>query len=191
MFWTKRWSGRLVAGVLAVMTAGAVSLIAAPAAPAAALSEGCLAASADIGNHYTERNIFAQDFLAGETLTVTAGEPWSTLLPTEVVLEVGGVPVDTDTFPGTVSYTFPADVNTSIRWLVDHGNATWTTTCGPLAAAPVAVPEPKPIPNWVQQYARASADEKCLDTWYPSYAMWPNGGKGGWVCTRIIPSLGK
>ena len=47
-----------------------------------------------------------------------------------------------------------------------------------------------PIPDWVQGYGRGSAADACLDGWSPSWEQWPNGGRGGYVCTRSIPSLG-
>jgi hypothetical protein len=50
---------------------------------------------------------------------------------------------------------------------------------------------------WQQQVGRASADAKCdipavagdaagWSAWAPSWAQWPNDGKGGWVCERTI-----
>ena len=38
----------------------------------------------------------------------------------------------------------------------------------------------------LEQYGRTSADEECLPTYGPSYAMWMNAGLGGWVCTRTV-----
>ena len=48
----------------------------------------------------------------------------------------------------------------------------------------------KPIPPWVQSYGRGSAGESCKEGWNASWEKWPNGNTGGYVCTRIIPSLG-
>jgi hypothetical protein len=47
-----------------------------------------------------------------------------------------------------------------------------------------------PIPPWVQGYGRGSAADACRDGWSPSWEMWMNGGAGGYVCARSIPSLG-
>lgn len=70
------------------------------------------------------------------------------------------------------------------------------------APAPPVVATPNQV--WVQEYQRASSDATCDDppaaldipwqsdwdpaemTWTPSWAQWPNGGEGGWVCTRSI-----
>jgi hypothetical protein len=41
-------------------------------------------------------------------------------------------------------------------------------------------------PPWMQSYGRSGKDAACLDGWNPSYAEWPNDGKGGWVCDRIL-----
>lgn len=47
-----------------------------------------------------------------------------------------------------------------------------------------------PIPPWVQGYGRGSAADACNDGWAASWEQWPHDGTGGWVCTRVIPSLG-
>jgi hypothetical protein len=49
---------------------------------------------------------------------------------------------------------------------------------------------PLPIPDWIQAYGRASSDASCNSGWNPSWQEWPNGGRGGYVCTRSIPALG-
>ncbi len=46
------------------------------------------------------------------------------------------------------------------------------------------------IPDWVQGYARAGAEEACRAGWNPSWARWPNAGTGGFTCGRSLPSLG-
>ena len=50
---------------------------------------------------------------------------------------------------------------------------------------------PPPIPGWMQSVGRANADAKCEAGWNPSWQSWAQSVTGGWVCTRIIPSLGK
>lgn len=45
-------------------------------------------------------------------------------------------------------------------------------------------------PNWVQSYGR-SPDETCRSGWNPSWAQWPNEGKGGFVCDRILTWQGE
>lgn len=41
-----------------------------------------------------------------------------------------------------------------------------------------------PPPSWYQGVGRASADATCDAGWTASWALWPNGGTGGWVCNR-------
>lgn len=40
-------------------------------------------------------------------------------------------------------------------------------------------------PDWMKQYARAEA-EACDSEWSPSWAQWPNGGTGGFVCVQVL-----
>lgn len=40
-------------------------------------------------------------------------------------------------------------------------------------------------PPWHQAYARASGDT-CVEGWNPSWAEWPNGNTGGFVCVRTL-----
>lgn len=39
-------------------------------------------------------------------------------------------------------------------------------------------------PDWMKQVGRA-AGESCEADWYPSWAQWPNGGTGGFVCVQV------
>jgi YVTN family beta-propeller protein len=39
-------------------------------------------------------------------------------------------------------------------------------------------------PDWMKQVGRV-ADEACETDWNPSWAEWPNGGTGGFVCTQV------
>jgi hypothetical protein len=76
-----------------------------------------------------------------------------------------------------------------------------------LAAAPAQARrdpiQTVPAQAWVQSFQRASADAPCVppkeldiawqadwpaaeNTWIPTWEQWPNGGKGGWTCLRII-----
>jgi hypothetical protein len=92
----------------------------------------------------------------------------------------------TFTIPSAGTYTLVLTTNDSI----DDGDSTglgyWSIT-GPgmayLNSAPIAGQEP---PAWYQAYARAGADVACDAGWKPSYAEWPNGGKGGWTCERAL-----
>lgn len=54
---------------------------------------------------------------------------------------------------------------------------------------------------WVQEYQRPAQDSQCVAPadetpwqstysgqreWTPSWSTWPNGGRGGWVCSRTL-----
>lgn len=43
---------------------------------------------------------------------------------------------------------------------------------------------------WHQAIGRHSAFDVCPDTYSGSWAFWPNGGHGGWVCTRTVLAYG-
>ena len=47
-----------------------------------------------------------------------------------------------------------------------------------------------PIPDWFQSVARRDETADCAQGWSRSWAEWPNEGRGGWTCDRLIPSLG-
>jgi hypothetical protein len=50
---------------------------------------------------------------------------------------------------------------------------------GSAAQYNVAAPAP-----WFQAVGRDSSTAACAEGWNPSWAQWPNGGTGGWVCNR-------
>ena len=45
-------------------------------------------------------------------------------------------------------------------------------------------------PPWLQAVGRTTSTGACPDGWSPSYAQWPNGGAGGWVCEFVQPTYG-
>ena len=71
-----------------------------------------------------------------------------------------------------------------------------TPDLSPVPASGLCASEPASTPGGtastslpvdvLEQYGRTSADEECLPTYGPSYAMWMNAGLGGWVCTRTV-----
>ena len=42
-----------------------------------------------------------------------------------------------------------------------------------------------PPPPWFKAYAR-DPGQACLTNWQPSWAEWPNGGTGGFVCVQTL-----
>jgi hypothetical protein len=74
--------------------------------------------------------VATRSFFAGETVTMTAGEPAGD--PAVIQLLVDSTEVDRSAFPGTLTYTFPADRNSFLQWNADNfQNATWTVSCQP------------------------------------------------------------
>ncbi len=41
-------------------------------------------------------------------------------------------------------------------------------------------------PPWFQSHARINANDTCEAGWSSSWAQWPNGGSGGFVCNRVV-----
>ena len=70
-------------------------------------------------------------------------------------------------------------VGPAYTWLAGSQNV----YIGPVAAS-------NPIPDWLQAVGRESAIATCPFGWNPSWHEWPNGHTGGFVCLRVIPSLG-
>ena len=131
--------------VLAGMLAGFGAV---PAQAQSTLSAGCALANDEFFDVVGTLggSINQQPFFAGETLIATAGEP-STGAPDGVVMYLDSFNfVDTETFPGTVSYTFPADVTETIGWTItsnglpaEFGSASWAISCSGPYALPIQV----------------------------------------------------
>jgi hypothetical protein len=49
-------------------------------------------------------------------------------------------------------------------------------------------PEPELVlpPPWFKSFARLLPDAPCPEGWHPSYAQWPFGGTGGYVCNQTM-----
>jgi hypothetical protein len=45
-------------------------------------------------------------------------------------------------------------------------------------------PATRNLTLWILQIGRSGADDSCPAGYAPSWAQWPNGGTGGWVCTK-------
>lgn len=131
----------------AVMLGLRLLLVPAPAMAQAALSPGCQALNApDFDGFYSATAIPTTSFLAGERVTVEANPPNDATFMPQIFLRVEGAPPQTTSFPGTLSYTFPADALVEVAWGENPpvGNrATWTVACT-AAAYPLAVPVSAP-----------------------------------------------
>lgn len=121
--------------------------------PAYAMSDGCTKANLTIlDGQYTVGiiSLTPVQFNAGEQIIVMAGTPATANPGDSISLSDGGSPVDTGTFPGTLTYTIPADGNYEFEWRVSGQgvvDATWSISCveagsNPTTGAGGSVEEP-------------------------------------------------
>jgi hypothetical protein len=184
---------RVAAAVAAAaMIAGGVSLAVAPAASAITVSTLTITGSATLSWTPASSDYYLL-VCAPETVVAddcgTVPGPGPNLL---YLIADGDPSVTSHTFaPGDMvepysgSSEVPLPAGDYAFVLVDFNNGvTSNVVHGTVADTYI------PIPPWVQGYGRASAADVCLDGWTASWELWPNGGTGGWVCTRSIPSLG-
>jgi len=119
--------------VLAFPVALTAPVLTRPASAAQSLSAGCQAVNDPrLDGLYSTSGVAAGTaFGAGERITVSAGLPTFGPPTDRIRLAVnvtGGAIIDT-TFPGTITFTFPAATTGSLFWGVFDGFATWTVTC--------------------------------------------------------------
>ena len=122
---------RAVLVSVALATGLLVGVVAGPAS-GQTLSSGCqIMNSPLLDGHFAGATMGRlEPFFAGEQITVTAAEPTSVGDPTTHTLRISNTVVDTTEFPGTVSYTFPADTTATVQWSSDSGaNLTVSMSC--------------------------------------------------------------
>lgn len=119
-------------GALSVVMSVLAALVAASPVRAQSLSESCqYVNSLEMLDGSYFQGAVGGHYFAGETITVQATAPTAGTLPIMIVLQSPfGTVVDTAAFPGTVSYTFPADIGTDLNWSTNsNGNVTWAVSC--------------------------------------------------------------
>ncbi len=116
------------------------------------LSPGCTALNDPALDRQQHANsVGPLQFFAGDEISVTGDQPATA---TRIELRIGhpvfDTLVDQEPFPGTLTYTFPAETFTGVSWYavpeIVEGMATrpvWTVTCT-AAAYPLAVSSPQP-----------------------------------------------
>jgi len=90
---------------------------------------------------------------------------------------------------GSGIVTTTASLNASTIY-VYVPNPTYTNPPVPVTPTLLVGTTATPIPMWHQAISRASATATCPDGYTGSWATWPNGGKGGYVCNRSVPAYG-
>jgi len=178
---------RLVAGLLGgVVTVALLIVGPIPAAVASDMSSGC--AAVNELSWSGPGGLQDWSFAAGEQVRITAGEPHSSYAPPDSAeLKLDGVRLDFVLFPGTLTYTFTEPTSGQFEFGTSpFGTApTWTFSCTPAPATAVEADSPGPAP-WYQSFARPTGETACITGWHPSWAQWPNGNRGGYVCDRTI-----
>lgn len=141
---------------LAVSTVVTAALAAAALAPStsahSSLSPGCEGENHDLpldGQYAQGGWILPRTFDAGDRLKVTADQPTKLGTPSSITLEINGVTVDTQKFPGVFTYTFTQDGGYTAWWSTVGGvsgggnaDATWSVSC----SHPVGSGSPPPPP---------------------------------------------
>ena len=117
------------------------------------ISEICRAINNNSGpseQKYRAALMDLSEFFAGERIVVSSGAPFDgTPTQTELSIDITEI-VDTDGFPGTVSYQFLVDESVRVGWEVSgpvYPNVTWTIDCYP-DELPTLTPTPIPTLNW-------------------------------------------
>jgi len=85
--------------------------------------------------------------------------------------------------------TTTASLNASTVYVL-VSNTSYNNAPVPVTPTLLADTTSTPIPIWQQAIGRASASAPCPDGYTGSWATWPNGGTGGFVCNRFIPAYG-
>lgn len=70
-------------------------------------------------------------------------------------------------------------------WVYDSSNDERVLVTPTLVVAPAALSGTAP-PMWMQSIGRTTATSTCPDGMNPSWAIWPNGGTGGYVCDKFV-----
>ncbi len=91
---------------------------------------------------------------------------------------------------GLVTRTGAASA-TAFQVATNLGPPNWASVTPTVASSPSssAGSSPAPAPDltiWHQSIGRASSEAACPPGYTPSWAQWPNGHRGGWVCNREV-----
>jgi hypothetical protein len=113
--------------------------------PAVALSAGCTGLNDPFyDGRSAGANAGTGSFLAGERISVAAGDP-SSGAPQSFTVYVNFMDTVIKTFPGTFTFTVPTDGSYNIFWGIDTGtDATWSVSCREPGQDSTPTPTPEP-----------------------------------------------
>ena len=146
------------------------------------LTEAYVGSSTLIGANFTGAN-FTDATVQGGTMT-GANLTGANFTNAELNVSLAGVLVSCSNtgILGTGVTGTPTNVPTG--WTFAGG-----TLSGPIVICASAA-SPTPIMMWMHSVARESATASCPTGYAGSWATWPNGGKGGYVCDKFVPIYG-
>jgi len=181
---------RSAAALVTAIVVGGSMLFAAPSASAATASPGALVTADGSCRTWTSEpgspSTVTVTGAVGDTFTVTfSGIPCapiqsfestdSTVTPAGGDLDWGTVSTFTIVGSGTVRFVGGAPGLLSINVVATSVVST------PMAAPPAPTPPP-----WAQSTERGDQAASCPTGWGQSWAQWPHGNTGGWVCVRTL-----
>lgn len=80
-------------------------------------------------------NSVPRAFFAGDTISATVNPPTALGTPDSIELLIDGSRVDSDGFPGSLTYLIPTDGDFLVLMRTNAAEATWTLTCSQSAAS--------------------------------------------------------
>jgi hypothetical protein len=138
------------------------------------LSSGSL--SPGFASATTSYSASVADAVSSVTVTPTASDAGASIT-------VNGSAVTSGQASGPISLSVGSNTITTVVTAVDTTTKTYIVTITRGQTTELASQAP---PVWFQAYSRPSHDAPCREGYRPSYAWWPNDGRGGWTCERRL-----
>ena len=146
---------------------------------------------ADLTGLVTSSGSLSPGFTSGTTsynAVVANGVSSVTVTPTAsnagASITVNGVVVISGQASGAISLSVGMNTITTVVTATDTTTTkTYTILITRTDADALSSQAP---PVWYQAYSRPTRDSLCSEGYRPSYAQWPNDGRGGWTCERRL-----
>lgn len=169
----------------ALLTAGAIVAIPQAQAATQTVAVDCATSSAaDFTMSPGDEIVFELNAVCKGIITGLGGVNLPTfqgLVNKMYVNATGGSAVAAISGGGDYSVTYTAGSNPG----TDTLDVSQTAMTRSVTSNDYSMTVPGGVPTWLQAYARASGDT-CETGWSPSWAEWPHGGTGGFVCVRSL-----